>query len=186
MGVSRVSSSLTFRPVQLKSSPLLPEGNPEIGHGGHSVMSGVWLCYPTDCSPPGLSVHDILQTRILEWVAIPFSRESSWPRDQTRVSCIRGGFYPLSPREAQTPVSTWRCTRGIPHSALVLTPLQPNGYLCDLFTCSLLLDPELQEDRCSCVVQGGAVPPRTAPLPWCIVKWKSFTRVRLFVTRGLV
>ena len=46
----------------------------------------VWLCDPMDCSPPGSSVHGILQTRILEWVAIPFSRGSSWPRDQTHLS----------------------------------------------------------------------------------------------------
>ena len=43
-----------------------------------------------DCSPPSFSVHGILQARILEWVAIPFSRGSSWPRDQTWVSCISG------------------------------------------------------------------------------------------------
>jgi len=42
---------------------------------------------PTDCSPPGSSVHGILQERILEWVAIPFSRGSSQPRDGTQVSC---------------------------------------------------------------------------------------------------
>ena len=46
------------------------------------------LCHPMDCSLPGSSVHGILQARILEWVSIPFSRGSSWPRDQTRVSCI--------------------------------------------------------------------------------------------------
>ena len=45
------------------------------------------LCNPTDCSPPGSSVHGILQARILEWVAISSSRGSSQPRDQTRVSC---------------------------------------------------------------------------------------------------
>ena len=39
------------------------------------------LCDPVDCSLPGSSVHGILQERILEWVAIPFSRVSSWPRD---------------------------------------------------------------------------------------------------------
>ena len=44
------------------------------------------LCNPVYCSPPGSSVRGILQVRILEWVAIPFSRESSQPRDQTRVS----------------------------------------------------------------------------------------------------
>ena len=48
------------------------------------------LCNPTDCSPPGSSVHGILQARILEWVAIALSRESSQPRDQTQVSCIAG------------------------------------------------------------------------------------------------
>ena len=45
-----------------------------------------------DCSPPGSSVHRILQARILEWVAMPFSRGSSWPRDGTWVSHITGFF----------------------------------------------------------------------------------------------
>ena len=40
-----------------------------------------------DCTPPGSSVHGILQARILEWVAVPFSRGSSQPRDWIRVSC---------------------------------------------------------------------------------------------------
>ena len=46
------------------------------------------LCDPVDCSPPGSSVHGVLQARILEWVDIFFSRESSWPRNQTCASCI--------------------------------------------------------------------------------------------------
>ena len=46
------------------------------------------LCDPVDCSPPGSSVHGILQARILECVAMPSSRESPQPRDQTRVSCL--------------------------------------------------------------------------------------------------
>ena len=41
-----------------------------------------------DCSPPGSSVHGILQARVLEWVALPSSRGSSWPRDWTRASCV--------------------------------------------------------------------------------------------------
>ena len=45
-----------------------------------------------DCSPPDSSVHGILQEKILEWVAISFSKESSQPSDQTHVSCIAGGF----------------------------------------------------------------------------------------------
>ena len=45
---------------------------------------------PRDCSPPGFSVHGILQARILKWVDIQFSRGSSQPRDRTRVSYIEG------------------------------------------------------------------------------------------------
>ena len=51
---------------------------------------------PKDCSPPGSSVHEILQARILEWVAISFSRGSSRPRDETWVSYTAGGVYILS------------------------------------------------------------------------------------------
>ena len=50
---------------------------------------------PMDCSPPGSSVHGILQARILEWVAIPSSRGSSQLRDQTQASRIAGGFFTL-------------------------------------------------------------------------------------------
>ena len=51
------------------------------------------LCDPVDCSPPGPSVHEILQARILEKVAISSSRGFSPPRDQTQVSCIAGRFF---------------------------------------------------------------------------------------------
>ena len=52
-----------------------------------------------DSSPPGSSVYGISQARILEWVAIPFSRGSPWPRDQTRISCIgRQILYHWAPR----------------------------------------------------------------------------------------
>ena len=50
------------------------------------------LC-PTLCNPMGYRVHGILQARMLEWVAFPFSRGSSLPRDRTEVSCIAGGFF---------------------------------------------------------------------------------------------
>jgi len=46
------------------------------------------LCNLVDCSPPGSSVHGILQARILEWVAMPFSRGSSRSRDRTHASYI--------------------------------------------------------------------------------------------------
>ena len=51
------------------------------------------LCDPINGSPPGSSVPGILQGRILEWVAIPFSKGSSQPRDQTQVSCIAGRLF---------------------------------------------------------------------------------------------
>ena len=73
------------------------------------------LCDPMDCSPPGSSVHGIFQPRILEWVAISFSRGSSWPRDRTRVSHIVGRCFTIqATREARrahsfymTPGAEW-------------------------------------------------------------------------------
>ena len=55
------------------------------------IQSRPALCESMDCSPPGSSIHGILQARILEWVAILFSRGSSQPRDRTQVSHIAGG-----------------------------------------------------------------------------------------------
>ena len=77
---------------------------------GFSLSSGWWccsvtqlcstLCDPMNCSPPGSSVHGILRARILEWVAMPSSRASSRPRDQTHVSCIgRRVLYHWAVRE---------------------------------------------------------------------------------------
>ena len=72
----------------------------------HVYWVGVWKVWkwkllsrvrlfgnPMDCSPPGSSVHGILQPRMLEQVAYPFSRGSSQPRSWTGVSCITGGFF---------------------------------------------------------------------------------------------
>ena len=69
------------------------------------VCSVTQLCSnfwdPMDCSPQGSSIHGILQARTLEWVAIPFSRGSSWSRNRTQVSCIVGRFFTLcTTREA--------------------------------------------------------------------------------------
>ena len=52
-----------------------------------------------DYNPPGSPVHQILQARILEWAAILYP--SSWPRDQTQVSCMAGEFFTIwATREA--------------------------------------------------------------------------------------
>ena len=61
-----------------------------------------------DCSPPGSSVHEIFQARILEWVAISFSTGSSQPRDRTRNSCTAGRFFTdWAKREAHSHSTTY-------------------------------------------------------------------------------
>ena len=90
----------------------------------------VTLCDTTDCSQPGFSVHGIRQARVLEWVSIPFSRGSSWPRNWTRISCIAGRFFTIwatKPSifsfletflegQPQGPLSTEGCFLGLGHS----------------------------------------------------------------------
>ena len=58
-------------------------------------QSCLTLCDPMDYNPPGSTVHGILQAGVLEWVAIPFCKGSSLPRDQTRVSCIVGRRFTI-------------------------------------------------------------------------------------------
>ena len=55
------------------------------------------LCDPMDYSLPDFSVHGIFQARILEWVAISFSRGSSRPRDTAHISCLAGRFFTTEP-----------------------------------------------------------------------------------------
>ena len=70
------------------------------------IQSCLTLCDPMGCSLPGSSVNGILQERILEWVAIPFCRESSQHRDGSQVSCIAGRFFTIwGTREALHPFS---------------------------------------------------------------------------------
>ena len=65
-----------------------------------SFQSCLTLCDCMGCSPPGSSAHGVLQARILEWVAVPFSRGSSQPRDRTHVclhfSALVGRFFTTS------------------------------------------------------------------------------------------
>ena len=72
----------------------------------HNVWCTEWVkvaqSCPTLCNSLDYTVHGILQARILEWVAFPFSRGSSQPRDRTQVSHIAGGFFTSwAPREIQ-------------------------------------------------------------------------------------
>ena len=67
---------------------------------GAQLLNHVWLGNAMNCSLPGSSVHWIFQARILEWVAISASKESSWLRDRTGisgVSCIVGRFFTTEP-----------------------------------------------------------------------------------------
>ena len=74
-----------------------------------SLQSCLTLCDPTDCSPPGSSVHGIFQARILEWVAVPFSRGSSQPN---HLQCRRPGFDPWRREWLPTPVFLPRESHG--------------------------------------------------------------------------
>ena len=110
------------------------------------LLSRVRLCEPRNCSPPGSSVHGISQARILEWVAISFSRGSSQPRDQTCVSCTAGGFFtpeppgklmlPLRSKEAQWPFQVGAKPSCIPdagwgnrNSVIILAPYDTVHFL---------------------------------------------------------
>ena len=111
---------LLLPPLLLSSPSLFPV-----------ILSCCWLvppscptlCDPMDCSPPGSSVHGILQARILEWVAMPSSRGSPQPRDETQVSLslsCSSCKMQRSPRlyrleRAQAPESpcAWPLTRNI-------------------------------------------------------------------------
>ena len=76
-----------------------------------SCSACLTLCDIIDCGLPGSSVHEIFQARILEWVANPFSRGSSWPRDRTWVSHIAGRFFTVwvtrEPQSLMTLVLLW-------------------------------------------------------------------------------
>ena len=73
------------------------------------------LFNPMHYSPPGSSVHGILQARILEWIAIPCSRGSSGHRDRTQVSCIVGRFFTMwPPREVDLWIKVSICEYFIP------------------------------------------------------------------------
>ena len=61
------------------------------------------LCNPMNYSPPDCSVHGVIQARMLQWVAIPFSRGSSWPGGGTQVSRVAGRFFTIwATREAHS------------------------------------------------------------------------------------
>ena len=93
--VSKNQSPCSFTPQHLQLILVSLESESEVSQSCPTLWA------PVDCSPPGSSVHGIFQARTLEWVAISFSRGSSWPRDRTQVSHIAGRRFNLwATREA--------------------------------------------------------------------------------------
>ena len=82
---------LSFRASLSAGWPVAREGNtlPTQRSCCSVAQSCPTFCEPMYCSPPGSSIHGILQARILEWVAMPSSRRSSGPRDQTRACAVK-------------------------------------------------------------------------------------------------
>ena len=91
-----------------------------------SLQSCMTLCNPVDYSLPGSSAHGILQARILEWVAISFSRGSSQPRDRTQVSCIAGRCFILWATRKAPPFKF----SGPQFPGLTATPMEVTRQLC--------------------------------------------------------
>ena len=89
------------------------------------VSSGIQSCPalwdPMDCSRSGSSVHGLSQARILEWVAISFSRGSPWPRDRTQVSCTAGGFTTTVTPGKPTCINTGYLIFSFRHTLLCVT-----------------------------------------------------------------
>ena len=101
--------SLTYYP--LPSTFIPPYWDPNLGIN------------PT--SPPDSPVYGIFQARLLEWLTIPFSRESSWPRDRTQVSCITGRFFTIwTTREAPSPTNNTHKLPIYPTLRILFLPFQ--------------------------------------------------------------
>ena len=86
---------LLFSSMRARTSfiAVFPAPSPHSLAHGKEVKVLVAQSCPMDWSLPSSSVHEILQARILEWVAIVFCRGSSWPGDQSWVFCTAGGFF---------------------------------------------------------------------------------------------
>ena len=81
--------------IKKKSIPRLTKTEFSSSRESEIAQSRLTLSDPMDCSLPGSSLHGILQAKVLEWVAISFSRGSSRPRDQTQISRIPGRCFNL-------------------------------------------------------------------------------------------
>ena len=105
------------------------------------------LCNLMDCSPPGSSVHGISQARILKWVAISFSRGSSWAKDWTWVSCIAGRFFTVwATRE--TPVTfPFTSIYSLPYSIVCAHSVVSNSVTPRTIACQVPLSMEFSRQE---------------------------------------
>ena len=101
LGIISIFSSVSifdFKNINAKKHCLIKfivENN--INNFAQQLQSCPTLCNPMNFSLPGSSVHGTFSETILEWVALPSSRGSSQPREQTCISCIAGGFFTPEP-----------------------------------------------------------------------------------------
>ena len=93
----------------------------------NSTQSCLTLCNPVDCNPPGSFVHGVLQAGMLEWVAIPFSRGSSRPRDQTHISYEGPGAPGLGRQLHSQSVAPFVPRKHLPDRAFPEAVLLPRG-----------------------------------------------------------
>ena len=130
------------------------------------------LCNPMDCSPPGSSGHGIFQARLQEWVAISFSRGSSWPKGQIWASCIAGWLFTLWATRDSLPILLFSFISFTNHwgrlsypSLLFFGTLYSDGYTFLFLLClSFLLFSQLFIRF-----------PQTTVLPFCFsVSWRWF------------
>ena len=118
---------LSLKAISSLPTPLCPLWMKLTSMCAWRLFSHVSLCDPMDYSPPGSSIHGILQARILEWVAILFSRGSSWIMVQTYISCIAGRFFAIwviseAPLSSLSKDKSWVLTL-VSKIHLVTTPL---------------------------------------------------------------
>ena len=81
--------------LNTQKTKIMASGPIKVKFESELVLSCSTLRSPMDCSPPGSSIHVILQARILEWVSFSFTRGYSWPRERTQVSHIAGRHFNL-------------------------------------------------------------------------------------------
>ena len=127
------------------------------------------LCDPVDCSPPGSSVHGILQARMLEWVAVPFSRGSSQPRGQAPIFCIAGRFFTIwaTKEECERRKHNWQAELGYPQALLASPGCSPSPQA-ERYECDKLLGQHRQHSE-----PAGGHDLRPLPFPASFHLWRG-------------